>query len=265
MTPADRSQSDEAAREALSAFIAELRHWREVAGVSQKALAKLVGYTPSYVSKVETGSLVPSREFAEKADNHLRAGRALLRRWRALQEATGDAGQAAGRHQDASGDDPQAGQGTALVVEHEHAELSYVDGMFRSLVRRQLRNVGSEPVTRYLIRIAVDRYPGDPERSNRLYREFPLTWEEIGLTATCGDEPMTWRVKHDRDAFKELWLLFENKDGRFPLYPGETTWIKYTYTVSADKWGPWWQRAVRLPTRRLSMKLDLPSELQPVV
>ncbi|MGH3977557.1 MAG: helix-turn-helix domain-containing protein [Pseudonocardiaceae bacterium] len=39
----------------VDAFIAELRHWREVTGYSQKALAKLVGYTPSYVSKVERG------------------------------------------------------------------------------------------------------------------------------------------------------------------------------------------------------------------
>ena len=49
---------------AVAAFIAELRHWREVAGYSQKALAKLVGYTPSYVSKVERGTMAASREFA---------------------------------------------------------------------------------------------------------------------------------------------------------------------------------------------------------
>jgi peptide deformylase len=150
-------------------------------------------------------------------------------------------------------------------VEHEHSELAYLEGMFRTLVRRQLRNIGSEPVTQYLIRIAVDRHPGDPERSNRLYRERPLTWEEIGLSARCGSEPMTWRVMHDRDAFKEVWLLFENADGRFPLYPGETAWIEYVYTVSADKWGPWWQRAVRLPTRRMSLVLDFPSGLDPAV
>jgi hypothetical protein len=29
------------------AFIAELKHWREVAGISQKGLAKLTEYTPS--------------------------------------------------------------------------------------------------------------------------------------------------------------------------------------------------------------------------
>ena len=35
--------------EAVTAFIAELKHRREVAGVSQKGLAKVVEYTPSYV------------------------------------------------------------------------------------------------------------------------------------------------------------------------------------------------------------------------
>ena len=258
------SEHDDPQQQAAGAFIAELRHWREVAGYSQKALAKLVGYTPSYVSKVETGTVVPSRSFAEAADHSLRAGRALVRRWNDLHSTSGVPRQTRPRP-DIIRNDPQLLPGPALVVEHEHARLTYSDGMFRTGVRRQLRNVGTEPVTQYLIRIAVDRHPGDPERSNRLYRESPLTWEEIGLVALCGDEHMTWRIKHDRDAFKELWLLFENADGRFPLYPGEKTWIEYMYTVGADKWGPWWQRAVRLPTRRLSMTLDFPIGLRPSV
>ena len=133
------------------------------------------------------------------------------------------------------------------MVEHEIAELTYRDGVYHSRIRRRLRNMGDQPVTQYLVRISVDRYPGDPERSNRLYRESPLTWEEIGLSAQCGDEPMTWRVKQDRDAVKEVWLLFENQDGRFPLYPGETSWISYEYSVTFRKWGPWWARSIRLP------------------
>lgn len=246
---------------AADAFIAELRHWREVAGYSQKALAKLVGYDASYVSKVERGTVIPSRSFAEAADQHLYAGRALIRRWKDL-----PANKAQRADQPpVPTDDPQSAPSPALMVEHEYAELTYLDGMFHTRIHRQLCNVGTEPVTQYLIRIAVDRYPGDPERSNQLYREYPLTWDEIGLTANCGDEPMTWRIKHDRDAFKELWLLFENDDGRFPLYPEETTWIEYSYTVSVDKWGPWWQRAIRLPTRRLSMLIDFPAELRPMV
>jgi peptide deformylase len=247
------------------AFIAELKHWREVAGVSQKGLAKLTGYTPSYLSKVERGGLVPSRQFTEAADQHLHAGHAILRRWKALQEATRSAVVPSPRRPEQTSEDLLSTLSATLVVEHEDARLSYANGVFRSTIRRQLTNVGDQPVTRYLIRIAVDRYPGDPERSNKLYREHPLTWEEICLAATCRGEPMTWLVKHDRDAFKELWLLFANDDGLFPLYPGETTWIEYSYTVGADKWGPWWQRAIRLPTRRLSLTLAIPADLEPAV
>jgi peptide deformylase len=72
-------------------------------------------------------------------------------------------------------------------------------------------------------------------------------------------------VKQDRDAFKEIWLLFENSDRPFPLYPAETTWIDYVYTVQGRKWGPWWSRAIRLPTRQLSMTLTFPARLDPVV
>lgn len=249
--------------ERVDSFIGELRHWREVAGYSQKALAKLVGYDASYVSKVERGSVVPSRSFAEAADQNLRAGRALIRRWI---EVHGNATPSETQRGATSGrEDLPAAPGPSLVVEREHAELTYIDGVFRTTIHRELRNVGTDPVTQYLIRIAVDRHPGDPERSNRLYRENPLTWEEINLSARCGVEAMTWRVKHDRDAFKELWLLFENSDGKFPLYPGDSAKIEYVYTVEAEKWGPWWQRAIRLPTRQVSMTLDFPSSLDPAV
>jgi hypothetical protein len=77
-------------------------------------------------------------------------------------------------------------------------------------MRRQLYNASDVPVTRYLIRIAVDRHPDTPQQSNELYPQRPLTWEEIGLRAWCGDEELRWEAKHDRDAFKEVWLLLEN-------------------------------------------------------
>ena len=131
-------------------------------------------------------------------------------------------------------------------------------------------NAGTEPVTRYLARVAVDRYPNDPGRSNRHHREHPLTFAELRLQARRDDgggdpEPMHWRAKHDRDAFKEIWLLFENGERRFPLYPGDRATIEYAYSVGHEKWGPWFQRAVRLPTRQLAVRLDLPAALDPQV
>ncbi|MGP4008143.1 peptide deformylase [Streptomyces sp. 4N124] len=241
------------------AFIAELKRWRDVRGFSQSALAKRVGYTPSYISKVEGGQQRPSASFASAADRELRAGGAITRAYSDLEGRTPAAHPAA----------PENGSGDAhaasLIVEHEDTSLHYDGRAYRATQRRRLYNDSPDPVARYLIRISVDRYPGNPERSNQHYRANPLTWDEIGLSASVNGEPLTWRVQHDRDAFKELWLLFENDHGRYPLYPGESAWLEYSYTVADTKWGTWFQRAVRLPTRLLSVRLDFPAELDPQV
>jgi hypothetical protein len=155
------------------------------------------------------------------------------------------------------------------VVELEEAQLTFHDGEYELVVRRALYNAGGDPVTRYLMRVAVDRYPGQPQRSNAHHRQFPLVTDELGLTAQCGSpgaiEPMRWQAKVDRDAFKEIWLLFENDQGRFPLYPGERTTVEYSYHVHEEQWGHWFERAVRLPTRRLVVQMRFPVELDPQV
>jgi transcriptional regulator with XRE-family HTH domain len=117
---------------AVAAFIAELRHWREVTGFSQKALASHVGYTPSYVSKVERGTMLASRGFAESADQHLRAGRAIIRRWKDMHDALAELSPGSARHDDAGAADSQSAPGSELVVEHELAELTYRDGMYQN-------------------------------------------------------------------------------------------------------------------------------------
>lgn len=243
--------------DAAEAFIAEIKHWRDVRGRSQSALAVEVGYDASYVSKVEGGRQRPSREFAKSSDDALRAGGAIRRAYAELAHSH--------RTHEPPALTPQPDPAASLVVEHEDTSLHFDGRTYRATQRRLIRNESSEPITRYLIRISVDRYPGDPERSNAHYRQNPLTWEEINLAASIDGEACTWRVQHDRDAFKELWLLFENSDGQYPLYPGDSAWLEYSYGVGADKWGTWFQRAVRLPTQRLSVELDFPADLAPKV
>nr|MDT0663753.1 helix-turn-helix transcriptional regulator [Micromonospora sp. DSM 115978] len=102
-----------------------------------------------------------------------------------------------------------------LIVEADEATLCYEDGTYHAHQLRRLMNAGAEPVTRYLMRISVDRFPGDPERSARLYRSNPLRWDDLRLSATCNGETMHWKVKTDWDALKEVWLLFENSRGHF--------------------------------------------------
>jgi transcriptional regulator with XRE-family HTH domain len=135
------AERSEEAQQAIDAFIAELRHWREVAGFSQKALAKIAGYDPSYVSKVEKGTLIASRAFAESADTATKAGRALVRRWREMGALVSDGDTSASHHNGPVQDDPQSAVGTALIVEHEDAMLIYSDGIFETRIRRLLRNV----------------------------------------------------------------------------------------------------------------------------
>ncbi|MEU0840382.1 helix-turn-helix transcriptional regulator [Streptomyces sp. NPDC005962] len=251
--------------QAAEGFAAELARWREVRGMSKRALAQAMGFDPSYVSHMESGRHKPSEEFARLADEVLNAGKSIWRRWGDYERArTRTMRPPAAPLTPLLAEQPYA-TGSALVVEHDAAHLQYDGRAYRLTMRRLLRNTGTDPVTRYLIRISVDRYPGDPERSNAHYRARPLTWDELDLTATCRGEEMRWQAKHDRDAFKEVWLLFNNEHGRFPLYPGESVWIEYAYTVGDDKWGNWFQRAVRLPTEQLEVQLAFPAALDPVV
>ncbi|MFC7529138.1 peptide deformylase [Actinoplanes sp. GCM10030250] len=252
---------------AADQFVTALAQWRVERGMTKKQLAARMGFDPSYVSHVEGRRHKPTEDFARRAEAVLSAGGAIWQRFQEYDELRHARGSAL--HRDPPVPVQWLPPGTGLVVEQEIAELRYTDGAYRCVVQRALYNAGVEPVTRYLVKIAVDRYPHDPAGSNRHHRENPLTFEEMDVYAVAGEgaaaEPMQWRVKLDRDAAKEIWLLFANDRGQFPLYPGERTSIEYAYTVGEEKWGQWFQRAVRLPTRALTIRLNLPQSFEPQV
>jgi transcriptional regulator with XRE-family HTH domain len=258
---------DSPAHRASEAFVAEFARWRVERNLSKKQLAEAMGFDASYVSHIEARRHRPTEDFARRAEAVLQSGGALWQRYKEYDELRSSARTRGGT----LGREPGVPEqwlpppGAGLVVEQETASLNYVDGSYRCTVRRALLNAGSEPVTRYLIRIAIDRYPEDPDRSAEHYRKHPLTLDELTLVASCGGEPMHWRLKTDRDAFKEVWLLFENGQGRFPLYPNQRAVIAYTYRISSEKYGQWFQRAIRLPTRRLVVEVEFPRSLDPVV
>jgi transcriptional regulator with XRE-family HTH domain len=247
-----------------ASFISVFSRWRTQRGLTKKRLAAQMGFDPSYLSHVEHGRHRPTADFARRAELVLKAGGAI---WQAY-VAYDDARAAETKSRRDLVPEHWRPPGAGPVVEQEVASLSYRDSYYQCVIRRALYNAGTEPITRWLVRIAVDRYPQDPERSNAHHRAHPLSLSELGFYAVCGTEsrePMWWRPKHDRDALKEIWLLFENDAGRFPLYPGERTTIEYGYTVRDELWGPWFQRTVRLPTGRLMVRLDLPRSQDPQV
>ena len=68
----ENSGDDGGAEARLLAFAQELRAQRESAGLTQEQLAKLMGYSPSVVAKLETCRTMPSPQHAEQADAALR-------------------------------------------------------------------------------------------------------------------------------------------------------------------------------------------------
>jgi peptide deformylase len=252
---------------AADQFVSALAQWRIERGMTKKQLAARMGFDPSYVSHVEGRRHKPTEDFARRAEAVLAAGGVIWERFQQYDELRH------ARNTPPRRDPPVPVQwlppGTGLIVEREAAELTYAEKAYRCRIRRALYNAGNEPVTRYLMKIAVDRFPHDPAGSNRHHRLHPLTWEELDIAALAGEgnavERMDLRPKLDRDAAKEVWLLFANEHGQFPLYPGERTTIEYAYTVGEEKWGQWFQRAVRLPTRHLTVRLDFPAEFEPQV
>ena len=254
---------------AAEAFANELARWRVDRGMTKKQLAARMGFDPSYISHIEGRRHRPTEDFARRAEAVLSASGAIWRRFQEYDEARQARGPVTLLTREPVIPTQWLPPGAGLVVELEEAQLTFVSGDYEIVVRRALYNAGGEPVTRYLIRVAVDRYPGQPARSNAHHRQFPLMLDDLALNAHCGSpgatEPMQWRAKVDRDAFKEIWLLFENEQGRFPLYPGERTTIEYRYRVNQEQWGTWFERAVRLPTRRLVVQMRFPVELDPQV
>jgi transcriptional regulator with XRE-family HTH domain len=65
-------------RSALHWLGHELRRWRTLHGISQKALGAQVGFSRVYISLVETAQERPTRQFVERCDNALATGGRLL-------------------------------------------------------------------------------------------------------------------------------------------------------------------------------------------
>ncbi len=85
----------------------------------------------------------------------------------------------------AVGEQPYA-TGSALVVEHDAARLDYDGRLYRLTMRRRLRNTGTEPVTRYLIRISDKPLP---RRARAGQRALPHPPPDLGGAGAGRDVP----------------------------------------------------------------------------
>ena len=123
-------------------FSAGLSRWRERRDLSKKRLAAPMGFGASYLSHVEAGRMTPASR-SPAGQRGLGCCGELAAAWK--------------RDPGSAGDDLPAPD--SLVVEDDHAELSYDGSYFRASQRRRLRNTGTEPITRYLMRIGWTAIP----------------------------------------------------------------------------------------------------------
>jgi len=262
---ADGLAASHAARQAFGSVV---RHAREREGHNQTILASLLKYDRSYISKIESGDTPPTPMFADRVDQVLHAGGTIRRAFQAylhtldaLRPLVPDLAES-----NAAETRRQTGE---LVVLDDHAALRYDIGVYVLRQRRRIQNVGHRPVNGYPVRVHVDKFPDDELRSARYYRANPLVWQEIGFRAWHGGGrriALKAVIQTRTDSLIEAWVHFEDDYGApHTLYPGEETSIEYEYAVTEDKWGPWFQRAVRYETRHLSVQLDFPVAVGPHV
>jgi hypothetical protein len=228
-----------------------------------------MGFDASYVSHIEAGRHKPTQDFAKRADTALGAGGLVLRRYADYVAAReGPDVRTGAANRDAP---PGRSAGHGLIVAAEWAMASLHDDHYRYTIRRALVNTGPTVVTRLPLRVAVDRYPGDPVRSNRYHQTNPLTVEEIDLRAWltvaggAPSEPLSWRTTQDRPDFKEFWVLLAGPHAQFPLNPGQRAVVEFAYRVPVGKVGDRFERSVALPTDRLELCVDLPAAARPAV
>jgi len=218
-------------------------------GLTQKELAQQIYQDRSIVSKIENGSR-PTIEQIELLERVFegRGGLAELARaeW---------------------GDDliSKSRPNESLIVLQEIAELELVDSFYTATISRRLQNNGKRPVTSYLVKIQVDRFPEDAERSRRHHHDNPLILEKVNFSAELDGTSLRFEPKVDQPARKELFVHFESPDGQtLPLYPGQSVNLKYSYRVPTLLWGRWFQRAIRIPTDELVIRLRIPTKSEPV-
>lgn len=238
-------EEGERADKARTRFVDDLRARQKAARLTTKQLAGMMRVDASYPSHVFGGRHRPTREFAARADQVLRAGGQLLRLFEQYEtERDGPRQTIASLH--------PALEPNELVNEHEIAEQRYDGDKYTISIERRLWNRTDKPVIYYPVKIAAD------EKAHAVFR-----WEELELTAFCGTEPMHWRIETDRDDLKEVNLLFENDSGEFPLEPDSRTVIRYSYRVSTEAWGRWFQRRIQMRTDRLTIRLVFPVDQAP--
>jgi DNA-binding transcriptional regulator YiaG len=165
---------DEQGAEILAARLAfgsEVRRLRRLANLSQATLARSLGYSRSYLSKMETGQVEPTRHFAGRADEVPAARGAIMRGWRTFDNRRDQNRASTGLEPVPAANWRDAGKGSAgdspVKMIPEWTRLRYDAGAYHIAVMREIENLDED---------VLDEY----------HRSHRLRWSELNFRCWSG-------------------------------------------------------------------------------
>ncbi|WP_433304789.1 helix-turn-helix domain-containing protein [Actinoplanes sp. CA-030573] len=247
---------DPAGRSAIARYVEVLIRLRRDHGFNQKQLANMMGRDPSYISHIEGRRHAPTADFTWRAEE-------VLGHTGSLTAAFEDYWRIARGPAAAMPSRPTPPPGVELVVDHEHADISLDGhGFYQVQLTRRIRNVGARPITHFVTRIAADAYPGDESCSRDFYERHPIVTHAAAFYSTVDGMPTQWKVIEDRPSYKRIEIEFAPDSTPQPLYQGATAVLVCAFRLHWTQWGDWLGRVVRWPTRKLSVSLTFPRDLE---
>ena len=148
-----------------------------------------------------------------------------------------------------------------LEIDLKRATLQFDGDQYHVEIEKIYRNPTNRPWTHIDALVLANAFPNDPVRSRALYHAHPIELREIGFFARCDGKDIPWLVLNDLDSTKELHLVLGQGTDESPgIEPGESATLVYGFSIDKRYWGPYFERHIRRPTRRIECRLQFPSE-----
>ena len=156
----------------------------------------------------------------------------------------------------------------SLIVIEDVASIQYSKELdcYNLNFVKIIENKSNTPIIRFFFRIAVDLFPNNLELAKKYYRDNPLEMDKLNFKAhdPNGSE-LCYEINKDMPNCKDIYLILNGPLNSGPLYPTETRKITYSYRVSTQHWGTWFQRNIRLLTKMCEVNLIFKRDLNVLV
>jgi hypothetical protein len=86
----------------------------------------------------------------------------------------------------------------------------------------------------------------------------PSMWRDMNLRAVGDGRDLDFEPERYRDGLLEGWLLFRDARGAFPVPPGGTVTLEYSYRLPSDLCSPRFEQMVTMPTGPMTLCLEFP-------